>query len=88
MIPKSQHTVTLRLQILCTLLIILFLLSMLPAIQFNYYLLFNTTKVDYISSNGMLSTKFFSAKLTSTKPQPDFLFSISLITSKTFGINS
>ena len=85
-IPESKHLVTLLFQPGCPPSVILFLVHMLPAVEFNDQLFFEACEVYNILTQGMLPPEFVVAKLTAPQFGPQELFGVCLVGSEFTGV--
>ena len=72
-IPKSQHPITLSIQKRRPPLVILNLLRMLSAVQFNNQTILHTDKIDDISAYCLLASEFYSVQPFAAQVMPQFL---------------
>jgi hypothetical protein len=68
-----------------SLVILLNLKGMLPSVQLDYQLFFNTNKIDNIFTNPILTSKFPSSQFPISEVSPQPIFGIGLIFSEGAG---
>ena len=81
-IPKTQHAVSLILQISISLLVFVTLFNMLAAVQLYEQFPRQTSKIRNIGSYGLLPTKFVAAQLLVAQEAPEETLGGSLILPK------
>jgi hypothetical protein len=74
-IPKSDHMITLIRQPVCPFLVILNLIQMPAAIDFNDQPHFSTKEIGNVRANWMLPTEFIVTQVAISERLPQFLFS-------------
>ena len=72
-IPKPQHPITLSIQKRRLPLVILNLLRMLSAVQFNNQTMLHTDEIDDVSAYCLLASEFYSVQPFAAQVMPHFL---------------
>ncbi len=75
-VPKSKNLKTSSIEYLCPILVIPLLLSVLPAIYFNYQFIFQADKIEDVISKWMLAAKFQTTNLTASQNVPQRSFGL------------